>query len=113
MPVLTCTTKKTCLRALPWAIGAVICSLGAGVVAQPAPQSQAPQGAGNKVVLVQQLPVGQATRQLLEMQARGTRASDRQYPMPVAVAEKVYQRYVDSFSHPIPEKLGSAMEHKQ
>ena len=109
----TCTIKNTYLCALPWVIGAIISSLSSGVAAQSTLQAQLPQDTGGQVVLVQQLPVGQTTRQLLEMQARGTRASDRQYPMPVAVAEKIYQRYVDSFSHPIPEKLDSAMEHKQ
>lgn len=77
------------------------------VQAQPAQPAQPPT-----TVLLPALKVGEATRKLLEIQAQGVAASPLQYAMPVAVAQKVYQRYVDSFAHPIPEKLGSTLEQR-
>lgn len=78
--------------------------------AQDPVQEVSAQVTPTKLVLVQQLKVGEATQKLLMLQASGVAASNNQYPMPVAVAEKVYQRYIDSFSHPIPEKTGSTLE---
>jgi hypothetical protein len=75
--------------------------------AEPVPSSQAePQ----KVVMVQSMKVGEATHKLLDIQARGLMASNRQYPVPVAVAERIYQRYLASFEHPIAENSGSALD---
>lgn len=93
-----------------YVVGALVCGVGCSISAQTAPKGEVQQEPAKKVVFVPVLKVGEATKKLLDMQARGTMASDKQYPMPVAVAEKVYQRYVDSFSHPIPEKSGSALE---
>lgn len=64
----------------------------------------------SKTVFVPQLKVGEATHKLLEMQARGTMASERQYPVPVEVSERIYQRYLQSFEHPIAEKSGSTLD---
>lgn len=59
------------------------------------------------------LPVGSATRRLLLLQAQGEHASAAQYPMPGAVAQQVYQRYLKSFAHPVPEQLGSTLQQKK
>lgn len=49
--------------------------------------------------------VGNETRALLELQRDGQSASAAQRPMTGEVADKTYQRYVDSFAHPIPEQF--------
>lgn len=46
---------------------------------------------------------GEATRVWLQYQRSGDHASASERPMPGDVAERVYQRYLQSFSHPIPE----------
>lgn len=46
---------------------------------------------------------GEATREWLRYQRSGDHASVSERPMPGDVAERVYQRYLQSFSHPIPE----------
>lgn len=51
------------------------------------------------------VPVGTETRGWTALQVEGKAASDVARPMPGEIAERVYQRYADSFSHPIPEKL--------
>ena len=50
--------------------------------------------------------IGDATRQLLSMQ-RNAAGSDR--PIPGEQAGLSYQRYLDSFKHPIPERTGSSI----
>ena len=55
------------------------------------------------------LPVGQATRSLLQRQAGGAEANPSPHAMSSVVAQKVYTRYVDSFAHPIPERAASPM----
>lgn len=47
--------------------------------------------------------VGEQTRDWLSLQREGKAASTQPQPVSGAVAAKVYQRYEDSFSHPIPE----------
>lgn len=54
--------------------------------------------------------VGDATRKLMELQASGVLASEKQYPVSVDVAERIYQRYLESFSHPIAEKSNSTLK---
>lgn len=48
---------------------------------------------------------GKQTRAALELQRSGQAASGTERPMSGAVAERTYQRYVDSFAHPIPESF--------
>ena len=55
------------------------------------------------------LPVGQATRALLQRQAAGAEASPSPHALPGVVAQKIYTRYVESFAHPIPERAASPM----
>jgi hypothetical protein len=49
--------------------------------------------------------VGTQTRSLLEVQRSGQAASDTDRPMSGEVAKRTHQRYVESFSQPIPESL--------
>lgn len=49
--------------------------------------------------------VGQQTRSALELQRSGQAASPTERPMSGEVAERTHQRYVESFSHPIPESF--------
>ena len=97
---------------LQLAVGGVLLSAGL-VMAQEKSQAESRQESPQKMVAMPVLKVGDATHKLLALQASGAVASDLQHPMPVAVAEKIYQRYLDSFSHPIPEKSGSALEKLQ
>ena len=52
---------------------------------------------------------GSVTRSLLQRQAQGLEASSHQYTQSGVVAQKVYERYVKSFTHPIPEHSASAI----
>jgi hypothetical protein len=47
--------------------------------------------------------LGSETQQWLALQVSGASASAEARPMPGEVATQVYQRYLASFSHPIPE----------
>ncbi len=49
--------------------------------------------------------VGDQTRQWTELQVSGSAASPVQRPLAGDIAERVFQRYADSYSHPIPEQL--------
>lgn len=91
-----------------------------GTVAAPA---SAPVGAVVEVPAAAPAPavkqfvpppaVGEITRGLLALQAQGSVASPHSYAMPGAVAQVVYQRYLKSFEHPIPEKSGSTLDTKK
>jgi len=47
--------------------------------------------------------LGQDARAWTELQKSGAASSNAVRPMPGEVADKVYDRYLQSFSHPIPE----------
>jgi hypothetical protein len=49
---------------------------------------------------------GAETRNWTALQIGGASASKEERPLPGEVSTKVYERYVQSFTHPIPEKLG-------
>lgn len=49
------------------------------------------------------MQVGDETRQWLELQASGNASLGTIRPMPGEIADKVYQRYLDSYDHPLPE----------
>lgn len=55
------------------------------------------------------MEAGAATRHLLQRQAQGGEASIHQHAMSGVVAQKVYERYVNSFKHPIAEHSTSAI----
>lgn len=97
---------------VPLGLSAVAFSAAAqSTTAQPAAAVAAANKAeSQKQVMLPPMKVGEATHKLLDIQARGLMASDKQYPMPVAVAERIYQRYLASFEHPIAEKSGSALD---
>ncbi|MCK8515207.1 DUF3613 domain-containing protein [Methylonatrum kenyense] len=48
-------------------------------------------------------PLGEDTREWLRLQASGAKASDTDHSLPSGVRSRIYQRYLDSFEHPIPE----------
>lgn len=48
---------------------------------------------------------GAETRAWTELQASGSAATGDARPMPGEVADAVYQRYVNSFKHPIPQQF--------
>src|SRR5882757_1500598 len=50
---------------------------------------------------------GSQTRLWLSTQASGTNSVTEERPMPGEVATLVYQRYLQSFTHPIPERFTS------
>lgn len=91
-------------------LGGSLCLLLASAVCAQDVKTLDVQKPVEQSVLLPQPKIGEATHKLLELQGRGVLASERQHPMPAAVAEKIYQRYVNSFTHPIPEKLGSTLE---
>ncbi|CAH1746296.1 conserved exported protein of unknown function [Thauera humireducens] len=48
---------------------------------------------------------GSAARQWLALQRSGAQASPHPQPLSGEVQQKIHERYVQSFSHPIPERL--------
>lgn len=70
----------------------------AGVGAAQAQAEPGAAGAGAKAG-----PPGAGTRQWLEAQRTGTQASPRVQRLPEAARTRALERYLDSFSHPIPE----------
>ena len=55
----------------------------------------------------ERLKVGDATTSLLALQRSGDVASATSRAIPGEIATRSYQRYLKSFEHPIPERLGS------
>ena len=51
--------------------------------------------------------VGEETRRWLELQSSGAAASKNPQTVSGPVADAIYQRYVESFRHPIPESYKS------
>ena len=49
--------------------------------------------------------IGHQSQHWLDIQTSGALATDTQREMAGPVAERVYQRYLDSFTHPIPEQF--------
>ncbi|MDH1335743.1 DUF3613 domain-containing protein [Comamonas thiooxydans] len=91
--------------------------IGTGVSNMSAPRSAAAMPAATAQAAVTQTPapgnasltppasnrVGDATSYLLALQASGQYASRNSYPMTSDVALRTYQRYLESFTHKIPE----------
>lgn len=68
------------------------------------PPAPAPTSAA--AVAAEPVRIGDATRQLLSMQRN---AAGPDQPIPGEQAGLSYQRYLDSFKHPIPERTGSSI----
>lgn len=49
--------------------------------------------------------VGQKTRDLVDLQISGTAASPAPRPLPGDIAERIYDRYAESFSQPVPDNF--------
>jgi hypothetical protein len=47
--------------------------------------------------------IGSQTRQWLDMQRDGSQASRQAQTLPGPVMDQVYQRYIKSFGHPVPD----------
>ena len=56
--------------------------------------------------------VGDATNYLLALQASGQYASRNNYPVTSDVAQRTYQRYLESFTHKIPESSETQVGNK-
>ena len=56
--------------------------------------------------------VGDATSYLLKLQASGQYASRNNYPVTSDVAQRTYQRYLESFTHKIPESSETQVGNK-
>ena len=56
--------------------------------------------------------VGDATSYLLALQASGQYASRNAYPVTSDVAQRSYQRYLESFTHKIPESTETQVRSK-
>jgi len=50
-------------------------------------------------------PLGADAQHWIELQKSGQQASPAPRPMPGEIADKVYERYVDSFKQPIPAEF--------
>jgi len=50
-------------------------------------------------------PLGAGTQAWLDLQVGGTAASAVERPLPGDVASRTYDRYANSFAHPIPPKF--------
>lgn len=79
-------------RSIPTALLVVVLSGALPVLAQSQDATPAPV-------------TGPEARAWLELQKGGTAASPTERPLPGEIADRSYQRYAESFSHPIPETL--------
>lgn len=70
-----------------------------GMGAGPADQSLA----GSEEYYTPAYEVGSQTQQWLNMQREGSHASPQAQTLPGPVMDQVYQRYIKSFGHPIPD----------
>ncbi|RIX84007.1 DUF3613 domain-containing protein [Acidovorax cavernicola] len=100
------TAAATVVTTDPARLGSASTSVVAPKPAQPAEDTTAsePEEAYQPA-----LAVGDATQGLLAWQRSGDVAS--RVPRPIAgnVASRSYERYIKSFEHPIPERLGSTV----
>jgi hypothetical protein len=97
--------KNIVTHRIVWQTGVLLAAGALGLPAsaqtQPAPVPTDPAA-----VAVSPARIGDATRQLLSLQRNAT-GPDR--PIPGEQAGLSYQRYLDSFKHPIPERMGSSI----
>ncbi|WP_057093864.1 DUF3613 domain-containing protein [Comamonas thiooxydans] len=99
---------------------------GTGVTNMSAPRSTAAMPAATAQAAVTQTPapgnasltppassrVGDATSYLLALQVSGQYASRNAYPVTSDVAQRTYQRYLESFTHKIPENTETQVSSK-
>ena len=82
-----------------------------GQVVQTAPGVQAVQAQARPAVAPKTSPrVGDATTHLLALQASGQAASRNSHPVTSDVAQRTYQRYLESFTHKIPQETDSMVQ---
>ena len=80
----------------PTIFGGLILSMALTAVAAPEESELRPE----KYLHLQRTT---AAHQLLELQRSGRMASREEQTLPGKAQTKIYQRYIDSFGHPIPE----------
>ena len=73
------------------------------VLAEASPAEAAPAGATETSVPADRM--GATTRSWTALQASGTAASREARPLPGEAATQAFERYSNSFKHPIPEKF--------
>lgn len=81
-----------------------IASVGVPGTIEAIPPTEAP------VRPTEQRNVGDATHHLLAIQREGRVASPTPRPLAGEVASLSYQRYLDSFKHPIPERFSTTVQ---
>ena len=95
----------------PRSVAPVSATPAATVAAQAAvTQSQAPSNTSLNPPATNR--VGDATSYLLALQAGGQYASRNAYPVTSDVAQRTYQRYLESFTHKIPENTDTQVGNK-
>ena len=95
----------------PRSVAPVSATPAATVAAQAAvTQSQAPSNTSLNPPATNR--VGDATSYLLALQAGGQYASRNAYPVTSDVAQRTYTRYLESFTHKIPESSDSQVGSK-
>ena len=95
----------------PRSVAPVSATPAATVAAQAAvTQSQAPSNTSLNPPATNR--VGDATSYLLALQAGGQYASRNAYPVTSDVAQRTYARYLESFTHKIPESSDSQVGSK-
>ncbi|WP_051278747.1 DUF3613 domain-containing protein [Solimonas flava] len=96
-------------KKLAWIGAALTCAMSAAFAqdAVPAPDdTAAAPAAAQPVAEAAPLPqIGGDTRSWLAMQKDAAAQTPDLRPVPGEIAEQVYQRYVNSFKHPIPEEF--------
>lgn len=78
----------------------LMAAVGAALAEPPVSPSGHPAAAAAEPV------IGTYTKAWLDLQKSGQMAQGEARPMDGEAAEASYQRYLDSFSHPIPQSLG-------
>lgn len=79
-------------------LAAVLMAAAVGTSAQTATSEQNASGREDNAY-----EIGSQTRQWLDMQREGSQASPQAQTLPGPVMDQVYQRYIKSFGHPIPD----------
>ena len=89
---------------------------GTGVTNMSAPRSavvtQTPAPGNASLTPPASNRVGDATSYLLALQASGQYASRNAYPVTSDVAQRSYQRYLESFTHKIPQSMEAQVSSK-
>lgn len=89
-----------------WTLALLLAGAGLATSAAAADAAADAGAVRDQSVVQPRLQVGDATSQLLALQRGGSVASTTPRPIAGDVATRSYQRYLQSFDHPIPERFG-------